>query len=120
MNFLIDMVVENGNNCNHMLAIINEKGSRRNETNNESNTKNSLKLLSILVLGPKIRKDRNEVSSKVVFPPPANQKSILGNKSKFLPNSSLACISFGCNLAGQHIGETKNECLHNLYSTKKV
>ena len=93
MNFLIDMFVGNGNGCNHMLAIINEKGHHRNETNNESNTKNTVKLLSTTVIGLKLRKDLNKIRFKVVFPLPANQKSILRNKSKLLSNISLICIN---------------------------
>ena len=53
INFLIDTFVENGNDRNHMLAIINEKGNRRNETNDESNYKNMLNYCGYQSLGQK-------------------------------------------------------------------
>lgn len=53
INFLIDVFIENGHDHNHMLA--NEKGRCGNETNNKSNTKTSVNLLWIPVIGPKIR-----------------------------------------------------------------
>lgn len=53
INFLIDVFIENGHDHNHML--VNEKGRCGNETNNKSNTKTSVNLLWIPVIGPKIR-----------------------------------------------------------------
>lgn len=78
INFLIDVFIENGHDHNHMLA--NEKGRCRNEINNKSNTKTSVKLLWIPVTGPKIRKEIDRTGLKVVFTPTANLKRILCNK----------------------------------------
>ena len=38
------MFVEHGHDRNHMLASINEKGNRKNYVNDNSNTKNLVKL----------------------------------------------------------------------------
>ena len=35
------MFIENRHDCNHMLAIISEKGESGNQTNDESNTRNT-------------------------------------------------------------------------------
>lgn len=67
INFLIEVFIENGHDHNHMLA--NEKGRCRNETNNKSNTKTSVKLLWIPVTGPKIRKEIVEQDSKLFLHP---------------------------------------------------
>ena len=73
--------------CNYH-AIINKNGNRRDETNDESNTKNTAELPWIPVIWPKMRKYLNKIRCKAEFQPAANRKSILCNKkSKLLPNS---------------------------------
>ena len=53
INFWINILVENGNDWNHILAFIIEKCYRRIETNDQSNTKNTVKLLGYQSLGQK-------------------------------------------------------------------
>lgn len=72
--YLTDTFVENGHNCDHMLALNSEKCNRRNETNDESNTKNMAKLPWIPVIGPKTRKELKKTEYKVVLAPTANLK----------------------------------------------
>ena len=52
----IFLLVKNGNDRNHLSAIINKKGNRRNETDDERNTQNTLKLRWVPVTGPKLRR----------------------------------------------------------------
>ena len=113
MNFLIDLFVENGNNrwqiyVGNYHAIINKNGNRRDETNDESNTKKSVELPWIPVIWPKMRKYLNKIGCKVEFQPAANRKSILCNKkSKLLPNSYPVVYQLGSNFAGHYINKTR-------------
>ena len=85
-----------------MLALNCEKYNRRNETNDESNTKNMVKLPWIPVIGPKTRKELKKTEYKVVLAPTANL-----NKSKLLQSSYLGLGKLGCNCERQYIGETE-------------
>ena len=70
-NVLTGIFVENGHR-NHMLAITNEIGNHKNQTNDAINMKNIVKLPWIRVIGPKIRKQLKKARCKVVLKPTSN------------------------------------------------
>ena len=110
--------VENGNDCNHMLAINNEKGDRRNKKNYEIDYRwLQVKLLWIPVIGPKIRKELNKIGWNAYFPPAVNWKSIYVTRSEIsYRTATVTCIRQAVIMQSSILEKRKNVWLHDPWT----
>lgn len=111
---LIDMPVENGNYCSHILASINKKFNGRNETDSESNIKDIDRLLRTPVIEQKIKLYINKIACKVEF-----QSFLCNNKSNFLTMSFTGVYHLGRILYGTISPKPEIVCLSNPPSTNE-
>ena len=117
IDFLVDILRENGHNRNTLTNIATEylrniNKPKCNDQNNTKNTKTIKKLPWVSILDPKLRKEFKKKDIKTVFTSGANLKPILcQNKSKLLPNSYPGVYALNCSCNAVYIGETREKVM---------
>ena len=115
INFLLEMLKENGHDVKPLQEIVKTIKSNDKEQNKENKEEESTRIAKlpwVPVIGPKIRRELKQMGYKVIFTSGRNLKNLLcNNKSKLTPNSNPGVYQLDCSCGGRYIGETKKRVL---------